>query len=62
MNQSDEIALFPFTIGKFESTSTDLVFDEGDTLLFRLTGVNASVQVSGYLEGAFRVESKELDQ
>lgn len=61
VNQSEEVALFPFTVGKFESTSTDLAFEENDVLEFRLTGVNASVQVSGNLEGAFHVDTKEID-
>ena len=55
VNNGEEIALFPFVLGRFESTNADLFFSEDDVITFRVKG-DMPVDISGTLNGGFSVK------
>ncbi|OHT16053.1 hypothetical protein TRFO_13562 [Tritrichomonas foetus] len=60
VNDGPEVAIFPFTIGKFESATTDLFFTEGDAIEFMTKGAEAIVQISGYVSDGFSLFVEEI--
>lgn len=60
-NDSDEVALVPFTLGHFESTLLDLRFVGGDILDFRIEGINVPVHICGYLNGGSSLILTNID-
>lgn len=56
-----EVALFPLTVSKLESVTTDLHFSEGCTFDLYLKGGSIPVQVSGYLSGTFNLQTTSKD-
>jgi hypothetical protein len=61
VNQIPEVAVVPFVMNTFESTNLDLRFSPGDTLRFRITGLEHPVHICGYLVGCFEIERTEED-
>lgn len=57
-NSGPEIALVPFTIGKYESTSLDLQLTEGDILNLRVEG-DVRVDLCGCITGGFSVQVEQ---
>jgi hypothetical protein len=55
VNSEPEIALFPFVIGRFESTNADLIFTEEDVITFRVKG-DMPIDICGTLNGGFSVK------
>lgn len=67
VNQSPEVALMPFILGKFESTQISLFFKPNDNITLRTSGAKIPICVAGYLENSFGfdidngVEKQSLD-
>ncbi|KAK8889855.1 hypothetical protein M9Y10_034609 [Tritrichomonas musculus] len=59
VNNGPEAAIFPFTIGKFESASTDLFFADDDVLEFYTKGDKIPVHISGYITNGFSLNIEE---
>ena len=55
VNGQPEIALFPFALGRFESTNADMVFFEENVVKFRTKG-DFAVDLCGTLSGGFSVK------
>lgn len=55
VNGGEEIAIAPFILGSFESTTVELDFVEGDEIIFTIKGAKASVHVAGYLGGQLAI-------
>lgn len=56
-NGGSDVALFPLTVGQLECVTTDLHFNEGSSFTLYLGEGAVPVHVSGYLTGAFRLET-----
>ncbi|EAY21133.1 hypothetical protein TVAG_283030 [Trichomonas vaginalis G3] len=56
VNDQDEVALIPFTLGSFESSQVDFNFNEGDVIVFTVKGAKASVHASGFLTGLLAID------
>lgn len=61
VNNGPEAAIFPFTIGKFESATTDLFFAEDDVIEFFTKGDKIPVNVSGYMTNGFSLNIEEIE-
>jgi hypothetical protein len=55
VNGEPPVAIIPFTIGVFESSTIDLHFASGDTIIFTSNGAAVSIHISGYLTGGLSV-------
>lgn len=60
VNNGPEAAIFPFTIGKFESATTDLLFTEEDVIEFFTKGDKITVHVSGYMSNGYSLNVEEV--
>lgn len=60
VNNGPEAAIFPFTIGKFESAKTDLLFAEEDVIEFFTKGDKIPVHASGYMTNGFSINVEEI--
>jgi hypothetical protein len=56
VNGGSPVAVLPFTIGVFESSTIDLRFGPGDRLEFTISGTAVAVHVCGYLNGGIALE------
>lgn len=56
VNGSSPVTVVPFTIGRFESTYTDLRLGSGDCAVFKLRGAKVRVHLCGYLTGGMTVD------
>ena len=56
VNGSETVTVVPFTIGKFESTFTDLRFCSNDSVVFSLKGAKVKVHLCGYLTNGMSVD------
>lgn len=57
VNQSPPVCVAPFTLGKFESTQTDLRFCYGDAVEFTTKGPAVPVHLSGFLSGGMELDA-----
>jgi hypothetical protein len=56
VNGSSPVALLPFTIRIFESSSVQLLFVEHDRITFTTTGTAIPIHIAGWLFGGIATE------
>lgn len=56
VNDAPPIALVPFIMGSVESATIDLHFTNSDRIVFTTQGVAVSIDVCGFVMGAFALE------
>lgn len=56
VNGADPVAVCPFTIGRFESSSLDLKFGSGDNLIFTTVGAEVPIHICGFVTNGLGVD------
>jgi hypothetical protein len=54
--QIQDMVIFSFSIGQFESFATDLVFAPGERIVLRTQGAAVPLHLSGFLVGGWSVD------
>lgn len=56
VNGAAPVAVIPFTIGRFESSSLDLKFGGGDNVIFTTVGVAVPIHICGFVNDGLGVD------